>query len=302
MRVKLYASSVNPADVKRRGQGTYGMEFPRIIPNSDGAGIVDQVGAGVSKELLGKRVWLFNGQRGRAYGTAAEYIALDSWLVRPLPDDLSYAEGACLGIPCMTAHRALFADGPVEGKTVLVTGGAGAVGHYAIQWAKRGGATVITTVSSDKKAEHARAAGADHLINYKNEDVAERALEITSGGGVDRIIEVDLGANFVASLGALKPGGVISTYYSSSDPQGLFMRTAQKNAVLRFMVLHSVPRPALDQARADVDAWLAEGTAIHTVAEEFPLEECVAAHEFVEAGSKLGTVIVNPGRSGRINS
>lgn len=294
VRVKLSASGVNPADVKRRGLGTYGMEYPRIIPNSDGAGVVDQVGDGVDKTLLGQRVWLFNGQRGRAFGTAAEYIALDSWLVAPLPDDVSFTEGACLGIPCMTGHRNVFADGSVEGKTVLVTGGAGAVGHYAVQWARRGGATVIATVSSDDKAAHAKVGGAHHTVNYRDKDAAKQIMDLTGGAGVDRIVEVDLAANFALSSTIIKPGGTISVYYSSGDPDNLFMRMALKNALLRFMVLHSVPREAIDHARADIATWLAEGGAMHTVAGTFPLAETAEAHKFVEGGSKLGTVVVEP--------
>lgn len=294
VRVRLSASGVNPADVKRRGLGTYGMEFPRIIPNSDGAGIVDQVGEGVDKGLLGQRVWLFNGQRGRAFGTAAEYIALDAWLVAPLPDDLSFAEGACLGIPCMTGHRNVFADGPVDGKTVLVTGGAGAVGHYAAQWARRGGATVIATVSSDDKAAHAKAGGAHHTVNYRDDDAATQIMDLTGGRGVDRIVEVDLAANFDLAAKVIAPGGTISVYYSSGDPKNLFMRMALKNALVRFMVLHSVPRAAIDQARADIADWLAEERALHTVAATFPLAQTAAAHKFVETGSKLGTVVVEP--------
>ncbi len=297
VRVKLEASGVNPADVKRRGQGTYGMEYPRIVPNSDGAGVIDQVGAGADESLLGQRVWLFNGQRGgRAFGTAAEYIALDAWLVTPLPDNLSFAEGACLGIPCMTAHRNVFADGPVEGKTVLVTGGAGAVGHYAVQWANWGGATVIATVSGDEKAAHAKAGGAHHTVNYRDDDAADQILDLTHGTGVDRIVEVDLAGNLSLSTKVLRNTGMISTYYSSGDPQNMFLRTALKNAVIRFMVLHSVPREAIDEARADMVKWLAEGRGLHTVAKTFPLAETAAAHEFVEGGSKLGTVVVEPGR------
>jgi len=294
VRVRLSASGVNPADVKRRGLGTYGMEFPRIIPNSDGAGIVDQVGEGVDEGMLGQRVWLFNGQRGRAFGTAAEYIALDAWLVAPLPDDLSFAEGACLGIPCMTGHRNVFADGPVDGKTVLVTGGAGAVGHYALQWARRGGATVIATVSSGDKAAHAKTGGAQHTVNYRDDDAAEQIMDLTGGRGVDRVVEVDLAANFDMAAKVVAPGGTISVYYSSGDPKNFFMRMALKNALVRFMVLHSVPRAAIDHARADIADWLAEGGALHTVAGTFPLAQTAEAHKFVEAGNKLGTVVVEP--------
>ena len=296
VRVKLESSGVNPADVKRRGLGTYGMEYPRIIPNSDGAGVVDQVGDEADKSLLGKRVWLFNGQRGgRAFGTAAEYIALDSWLVAPLPDDVSFAAGACLGIPFMTAHFNVFSDGPVEGKTVLVTGGAGAVGHYAVQWARRGDATVIATVSSDEKAAHAKAGGAHHTVNYRDDDAATQIMDLTGGAGVDRVIEVDLSGNLDLTTRVLANTGMISVYYSSGDPKNAFFPLALKNAVVRFMILHSVPRAAIDRARADIADWLAEGGAMHTVAATFPLARTAAAHKFVESGSKLGTVVVEPG-------
>ncbi len=297
VRVKLESSGVNPADVKRRGLGTYGMEHQRIVPNSDGAGVVDQVGDAADELLLGKRVWLFNGQRGgRAFGTAAEYIALDSWLVAPLPDNVSYAEGACLGIPCMTAHFNVFADGPVEGKTILVTGGAGAVGHYAVQWARRGGATVIATVSSDDKATHAKAGGAHHTVNYRDDDAAMQIMELTAGAGVDRVVEVDLSGNLDLTTKVLANTGMISVYYSSSDPKNAFLSLALKNAVVRYMVLHSVPRAAIDRARADITDWLAEGGMIHTVAATFPLVQTAEAHKFVESGSKLGTVVVEPGK------
>ena len=180
VRIRLEASGVNPADVGRRGGSYRAMEYPRVIPNSDGAGIVDQVGDGVTRFKIGQRVWLFNGQRnGRAFGTAAEYIALAEHLVTPLPDNLSFAQGATLGIPGMTAWCCLFADGPIVGKTVLVTGGAGAVGHYAVQLAKWGGAQVIATVSSAAKAEQARLAGADLVVNYRNEDVVAKAMAFT---------------------------------------------------------------------------------------------------------------------------
>lgn len=296
--VRLHASGVNPADVKRR-VGSFGMEYPYVIPHSDGAGVVDQIGEGADPALLGRRVWLFNGQRnGRNLGTAAEHIALDCWLVAPLPDDVSFAEGACLGIPCMTAHYNVFADGPVAGRTVLVTGGAGAVGHYAVQWAKWGGATVIATISSDEKAAHAVAGGADHTINYRTEDVGARVMEITGGHGADRIVEVDIEANFQSSLAALKPGGTIAIYATTpaAKPGFSFIAAAVKNAVLKFMILYAVPRPAIDAARADIATWLAEARRIHPIAATFPLAETTAAHEFVEAGSKLGTVIVEPDR------
>src|SRR6476469_7508942 len=175
--IRLEASGVNPADAGRRAGSYRPMEFSRVIPNSDGAGIVDQAGDGVTRLQVGQRVWLYNGQRnGRAFGTAAEYITLAEHLVTPLPDNLSFPEGATLGIPAMTAWTCLHCDGPIVGQTVLVTGGAGAVGHYAVQLANWGGAKVIATVSSAAKGEQARLAGADLVLNYKTEDVVAKAM------------------------------------------------------------------------------------------------------------------------------
>ncbi|HLB99359.1 MAG TPA: NADPH:quinone reductase, partial [Acetobacteraceae bacterium] len=195
VRVRLEASGVNPSDTYRR-RGPPAMEYPRVITNSDGAGVVDEVGPEVPAGWLGKRVWLYNGQRnGRWMGTAAEYIGLDVDLVTELPEHVSFAEGATLGVPCMTAHRCVFLGGPVQGRVLLITGGAGAVGHYAVQLAKWAGATVIATVSSAEKAERAREGGADHVIDYRREDVLARVLEITGGAGVDHVVDVDFGGN-----------------------------------------------------------------------------------------------------------
>ena len=181
VRVRLHASAVNPADSNRCVGRTYAMEGPLIIPNSDGSGIVDEVGAGVDAAWLGQRVWLYNGQRaGRLLGTAAEYIALDVDLVSRLPDNAGFSEGACLGIPCMTAHRCVTLGGELSAKNVLVTGGAGAVGHYAIQWAKRFGARVIATVSSPGKATHAATAGADLIVNPCSTSCVSFALVVRS--------------------------------------------------------------------------------------------------------------------------
>src|ERR1051325_8900943 len=185
VREKLEASGANPSDTYRR-RGELAMEYSRVVTNSDGAGVVDQVGPGLDRKWLGERVWLYNGQRnGRWMGTAAEYIALSVDLVTELPDHVSFAEGATLGVPAMTAHRAVFVAGPVQGKTLLITGGAGAVGHYAVQLASWAGATGIATVSSSEKADRPRAGGAAHVINYRRSEVAARVLDITGGGGVD---------------------------------------------------------------------------------------------------------------------
>jgi NADPH2:quinone reductase len=294
VRVKLSASGVNPSDCNRRRGTGYGMEYPRGIPNSDGAGIVDQIGDGVPPSWLQRRVWLYNGQRGRPFGTAAEYIALAATLVMPLPDHTGFAEGACLGIPCMTAHRCVFADGFVTEQTILVTGGAGAVGHYAIQLAKWGGAQVISTVSSDLKAEHARAAGADVIINYKTEDVVARVMDVTGGAGVDRIVEVDFGANLPVSVEALKLNGTIAAYASvgNREPTLPYASLSRKNITIRLVVLNNCPLAARRQAQQDITRWLETGQAVHRVWAQFPLEQTAEAHKAVEAGGKLGTVVV----------
>ena len=297
VRVRLACSGVNPSDNKRRsGFGGQKMTAPRFVPHSDGAGIVDQVGAGADPALLGQRVWLFNGQRnGRNMGTAAEYITLDAWLVAPLPDDVSFAEGACLGIPAVTAHRALFADGPVTGKTVLVTGGAGAVGNYAIQLAKWGGAAqVIATVSSADKAKLAEAAGADLAVNYRTDDVAAAVMQATGGVGVDHVVEVAFGANQATTLAVLKTHGIVATYASDIDPTPTlaFYAFMRKNAVLRWVYMYEIPDTAFAQARDDITAWLASGPTQHPVARTFPLAETAAAHDYLDAGSATGTVLI----------
>lgn len=297
VRIALEASGVNPSDVKLRAGLRHPMAYPRVIANSDGAGIVDQVGQGVAENWLAKRVWLYNGQRqGRAFGTAAEYIALDVDLVTELPAAIGLDAGATLGIPCLTAHRAVFWDGPVEGLTVLVTGGAGAVGHYAVQLAKWGGARVLSTISSPEKAAHAAAGGADLCINYREENVVERVMEATGGAGVDRIVEVDFGGNLAQTYEIIKNAGSVTVYASdgaAAPPLPVFPLMA-KNVSLRFLVLNSVPHPARKQAQSEITAWLETGNAICPIAGRFPLSEIAAAHTLVESGSKLGTVIVEP--------
>ena len=299
VRVRLEASGVNPADVGRRAGSYRAMEFPRVIPNSDGAGIVDQVGAGVTRFQTGQRVWLFNGQRnGRAFGTAAEYIALDEHLVTPLPDDVSFAAGATLGIPCMTAWCCLFGDGTIVGHTVLVTGGAGAVGHYAVQLAKGGGAQVIATVSSAAKAEQARLAGADLVVNYRTEDVAAKVMDFTGGRGVDRVVDVDFGGNLATTLKLMAMNSTIAVYATNGNRNPVIpMRDLMERCIsLRALVLYALPRSLLASAQADISKWLAAGQRIHNIAAQFPLAQTAQAHLAVEKGDKLGTVVVDCAR------
>jgi NADPH:quinone reductase len=298
VRVRLEASGVNPSDTYRR-RGAAPAEYPRVIPNSDGAGEVDKVGEAVDPAWIGKRVWLYNGQRnGRWMGTAAEFIALDVDLVSELPGHVSFAEGATLGIPCMTAHGCVFAAGPIQGRTLLITGGAGAVGHYAVQLAAWAGARVIATVSSEAKAERARQGGAEWVINYRNEDVASRVAAITDGLGVDHIVDVDLGGNLAATLASVRDGGSIAYYASNGalEPKFNLRAVMGKNLTLRGFVLPTSPHPHRKRAQTDVSSFVRSPGRILSVAARFPLYDTAAAHLAVEAGDKIGTVVVDCAR------
>ena len=293
VRVRLKASGVNPADCNRRAGRGYTMEAPLVIPHSDGAGIIDAVGDGVTSRKVGERVWLYNGQRVRPLGTAAEAITIDADLVSPLPEHVPFEAGACLGIPCMTAHLALTCFGAVENKTVLVTGGAGAVGHYAIQLAKWMGATVITTVSDTDKATEARAAGADAVINYRVENVIDRVREETSGRGVNHVVEVDFGGNIASLPEIVAANGTIASYASrgNPNPQLPFYAMMRKNLTARFVLLPTAAIAARRRAQTEIGRFL-HTAAKHRVAACFPLDECTAAHQAVESGTKRGTVVV----------
>ena len=298
VRVRLEASGVNPSDTYRR-RGAVPAEYPRVIPNSDGAGTIDRVGPLVPERWVGKRVWLYNGQRnGRWMGTAAEYICLNADLVSELPSHVSCAEGATLGIPGLTAHGCVFAAGPAQGRIILVTGGAGAVGHYAVQLAAWAGAHVIATVSSEDKAARARAGGAAHVINYRTEDVAKRVRDITGGELVDHVVDVDLGGNLAASLASVREGGSIAYYASNGnlDPVVPLRTLMARNLTVRGFVLPTSRRADRDRAQADMTRFIATPGRILSVAGTFPLDRTAAAHLSVEQGGKVGTVVVEPHR------
>jgi len=214
--------------------------------------------------------------------------------VRPLAGGTTFEAGATFGIPGMTAHVCVFCDGPVEGQTILVTGAAGAVGHYAAQFAKLGGAAVIATVSTPEKAAHAAAAGVDHIVNYRTENVAQRVMALTGGKGVDRVVEVDFGGNLAATLEVLKPGGTVIGYATDGEqaPRLPFRGVMFKHLAIRGMVLPTSPHAWRARAQDDITRWCAEGKVIPTVAATFPLADTALAHEAVEAGGKRGTVVV----------
>lgn len=289
--VRVHASGCNPSDVKLRA-GSRPMGVDRIIPHSDGAGVIEAVGAGVDTARIGQRVWLWNAQWQRAFGTCAEYITLPSIQAAPLPDAISYNEGACFGIPAMTAYRCVYADGPVDGQTVLVTGGAGTVARYAIQMAKLGGAKVIATVSSPEKAAYAKAAGADHALNYRDTDVAEQIMDID--GGVDRIVELEFGANLPVSEQVIKPNGVIAAYGSAGNmsPTLPFYPLMFKDVTLRMVLVYLLSDQARAETLSGLGALLETGDLTHSIAAEFALEDTAAAHELVESAAKMGSVVV----------
>jgi NADPH2:quinone reductase len=293
--VRVHASGVNPSDVKSRA-GTRGkMSFARIIPHSDAAGMIVGVGPGVAESRVGQRVWVYNAQWQRPFGTAASLVVLPAALAVPLLDRTSFADGACLGIPASTAHHAVFADGRVVGKTVLVTGGAGAVGHYAVQLAKWGGARVIATVSGDAKAAHARAGGADVVINYRTEDVAAAVMDATNGAGVDRIVEVEFGGNLAVTEKVLKPYGVVAAYGSTADPTPAlpFYPLMYRAISIRTLLVYMLSGEARAKTIADLTRAMETGMLRHTIAETYPLGEIARAHETVESGKAIGNIVID---------
>jgi NADPH2:quinone reductase len=289
--VRVHASGVNPTDYKARSGAVPRPIDQFQVPHQDGAGVIEAVGAGVDQARIGERVWLWLTAVGSCWGTAAEWTVLPARQAVALPDGASFELGASLGVPAMTAHVCLFADGPVNGQTVLVAGGAGAVGHYAIELAKRAGAGVIATVSGPEKAALAEQAGADLVVNYRSPDAAD---QIKALGPVDRVVEVALGANLELDLAVTRPHGTVVTYAAEPVNPELPVRACMTaNLTLRFVLLYGVPMTALDQAAADITAALAAGELTGLPVHTFPLAEIATAHEAAEGGA-VGKVIVIP--------
>ena len=296
--VEIRASGINPSDTKGRGgaRGNSVMPFERIVPHQDGAGMIVAVGEAVPQSRIGERVWVYEAQLGRPSGTAAQYATVPASKAVPLPDNVSFEEGACLGVPALTAHRCVFADGSVDGRTVLVTGGAGAVGFYAIQFAKHGGATVLATVSSPTQAEVAFRAGADFVINRREKDVAAEARRLlsTEERCIDRVIDVAFGENLGTTLKLLKPGGVIATYSSDAVPEPVlpYWELVMLNATIHFVLVYVMDEKAHGEAVKLTSAGLRDGWLKHNLAGVFPLERLADAHELVEKGGATGKVVV----------
>lgn len=296
VRVRVAVSGLNPTDIKARTGYRGAMAYPRIIPHQDGAGVIDAVGTGVAPTRVGERVWIFEAQAGRAFGTAAQFVVVPEENVVTLAPDISFETGASLGIAALTAHQCLFADGDLEGKRVLVHGGAGVVGEAAILLAKWGGAWTAATVRSAADAETARALGADLVINMRAEDTAAAVMAATGGAGVDRIVEVDLIANLDIDLGCLARGGAISTYAVSEPTQAAVipvLKAMGQCAVLRFVLIYNVPMDVKRRAVYDVTACLAAGAYRPTIGLVVPLEDIAAAHEALDARKIKGKILVS---------
>jgi NADPH2:quinone reductase len=293
VRVKLATSGVNPSDVKSREGRTRKMAFARVVPHSDGAGTIDKVGSGVASARIGERVWTWNAQWKRAFGTAAEYVVLSEALAVRLPDHIGFAQGACLGIPAMTAYHAVATAEVDSASTVLISGGAGGVGHYAIQFAKARGAVVVTTVSSDEKARLARAAGADHVINYKREDVGAAVMDLTDKAGVDAVIEMDLAANAKLYPAVLHPRSQVVVYGTGAPDAPVPAQFLLVNAnAIKWIFVYELTAPERAAAVGAITELMEGKRLIHNVALTLPLGEIVRAHEAVEQGKMPGNVVV----------
>lgn len=293
--VRIATSGVNPSDVKKRaGSFPNLLDDGFVIPNSDGAGVVEAVGEGVDTSRVGERAWLYQAQYGRRFGTAAEYLTIDTRRAPRLPDAASFEIGACLGIPAMTAHRCVFADGDVAGQTVLVTGGAGRVGHYAVQWASQAGARVIATASNDDDKSLCMAAGASHVVNHRGDDVAAAVLSANDGEPIDRIVDVEFGGNLPTSVEVLRIGGTIATYASTNvpEPRLPFFQMMYKDITVRMVIVYAMPEAAKQQAVTDIDKALSTSALQHRIAHTLPLEDIARSNEIVEQGTIRGAVIL----------
>ena len=299
VRVKIAVSALNPTDIKARSVwlGQTAMPAPLVTPHRDGAGIIDKIGDGVDPARVGERVWLSVLDRARPFGTAAEYTIMPAHLAWKLPERASFAEGAAIAIPALTAYCALFRNEPIKGKTVLVHGGAGAVGFYAVQLAKSGGAgKVIATVSREEQAAKARDAGADAVVNYKSADV-QKQIETAAGGAnaVHHIVEVNFGANAALDAALIANNGSLIAYGSDADatPRIPFYTFMQKDVLIRAAILYQIPRLLLAKAAADINSLLAESRLKHQIAARFPLDRIIEAHEMQESGRTIGKILID---------
>ena len=297
VRVRLACSGVNPSDVKSRAGGRP-VRWDLIIPHSDGAGTIDQAGPGVEASRVGERVWLWNAQYNRPHGTAAEYIVLPAEQAMILPESVSFEAGACLGIPALTAFRAVELAQLEPGQAVLVIGGASGVGYYAVQMAQAQGARVLTTVGSQAKAAFLHAAGVKDTILYKQESVADRVLELTNGAGVHAIIDMDLSTTIaLVDEYVLAPHGRLVCY--GSNERGVvplnYGAWLPRSLSLHFFLVYELTRLQRLRALEGLQHMLRTGMLQHHIGPTYPLANIILAHQAVENGTSLGNVIVDCG-------
>lgn len=295
VRVKVLFSGVNPSDVKSRmGLRSTQLPFPRIVPHSDGMGVIDAVGQGVDRTRIGQRVWLWNAAWGRALGTAAQYVALPQEQAVPMPAGVPDEAGACFGIPALTAMHAVMMAGGVQGKRVLVQGGSGAVGHYAVQFARELGAAQLIATASQAKAHLAWQAGAQQVVDYRREDVAAAVLSATANAGVDRVIEVDIAANGAVDAACVRSGGEWVVYGSGQSPFSLdFFPLIAKNIVLRFFIVYNLEREQRARAVDTLHRLLQTGAIRHNIAHRLALSQIARAHDMVGEGTAGGNVVLD---------
>jgi NADPH2:quinone reductase len=295
--VRLHASGVNPSDVKARAGGRPGIAkppFPKIIPHSDGAGVIEAVGQGISADRIGERVWIWNGQWQRPFGTAAEYIALPAEQAVSLPDETSFAEGAVLGIPGLTACHCVLGDGDVAGKNILVSGGAGTVGRLAVQIAAASGARVFSTARGAHGVESARTAGAERVFDYTSSDLPEQILEATGGVAMDRIIEVEFGSNVETNTKIISDRGTIVAYGSAADrtPTIPFYPLLFKGVSIELVLVYILSPIERNVAVARLRNLLEHQELDVRIDSMVPLKDCASAHELVELGGRSGAVVL----------
>lgn len=295
--VRLQMSGANPSDVKVRAGGRPGVTeppFPKIIPHSDGAGVVEAVGDGVSQDRVGERVWVWNGQWRRAFGTAAEYVSLPSEQAVALPDEASFEVGATLGIPGLTACHSVLGGGAVEGKRVLVSGGAGTVGHLAVQIAVAAGAEVFSTARGEAGLETARQAGAHHVFDYSDADLADRILAASNGDPIDRIVEVEFGRNAETNTRIIAERGTIASFGSAKDmvPAMPYYPMMFKAVTIDLVLIYILANEERRRAEAHLNDLLVRGALDIRIAEVLDLAECAKAHDVIAEGSRAGSVLL----------
>ncbi|WP_375255517.1 NADPH:quinone reductase [Yoonia sp.] len=295
--VKLATSGVNPSDIRARAGGRPGVTkppFPTIIPHSDGAGVIAAVGEAIDPVRIGERVWIWNGQWQRAFGTAAEYIALPSEQAARLPDTVSFTQGAVLGIPALTAVHTVLGVGSVAGKTVLVSGGGGTVGYLAVQVAAASGATVITTCGNDADQQAALAAGAHAALNYRSEALVADILEASGGASIDLAVEVEFGQNIEVLTQVIRDGGRIVAYGSAKEmsPTLPFYPLMFKAVSIDLALIYLLDEVQRATAVGHLTELLRRDALDLRIAETLPLEDCAKAHDMVAAGARTGAVIL----------